>query len=100
MPPPDPLSREAVADRLRMTREALGLNQAEMGRRVGISAQAWSNNELGRDLISLKQAMKICVATGVGLDWIYRGLMHGLPHDLAVKINSLPAPKEKRSKRA
>jgi transcriptional regulator with XRE-family HTH domain len=99
MPAPDPLSLDAIAERLRLTRNALGLSQADIGRLAGIGAQAWNNNERARDRISLDQALKLCTATGVSLDWIYRGIMQGLPHDMAVKIQQLarePAPASRR----
>jgi len=95
----DPYSVQAVADRMRLTRVALGLTQAAIGRLAGIGAQAWNNNERGRGRISLDQALKLCVATGVSLDWIYRGEMRGLPHELAVKIQAAIADEQKADSR-
>ena len=93
-------STSDVADRLRITREALGLTQAAIGNLAGISAQAWNNNERGRDRISLDQAIKLCIATGISLDWIFRGDMSGLRHDLAAKIMKKTAEKQERRRRA
>jgi transcriptional regulator with XRE-family HTH domain len=76
----------SVSARLKQTREALGLSQAAWCRLVGITAQAWNNYEKGTNLISLQPAIKVCIATGVSLDWIYRGLRSGLPHELAGKL--------------
>lgn len=95
----DPYSVEAVAERMRLTRLALGLTQAAIGRLAGIGAQAWNNNERARGRISLDQALKLCVATGVSLDWIYRGEMRGLPHELAVKIQAAIAAEQKPASR-
>lgn|SRR5262249_14289923 len=80
---------EAVAERLRLTREALDLTQASLGRLAGISAQAWNNYERGLYRISIDQAVRLCITTGVTLDWIYRGEMRGLPFDLVGKIQQL-----------
>ena len=89
-----------VAERLRLTRLALDLTQASIARLCGISAQAWNNNERGRDRISLEQALKLCQTTGVSLDWIFRGIMTGLPHDLAVKIQQLQVDNNLRRRKA
>lgn len=78
---------EKLADRLRRTREAFGLNQADWCRLVGIEPQAWSNYEQGRNRISIDQALKVCAATGVTTDWIYRGLMtSGLPTEVQLNL--------------
>lgn len=74
-----------VAERLRITREALGLTQAEICRRTGISTNAWNNNERGANMMSLPQAKKLR-AIGASLDWIYFGDLDSVSHDLATKI--------------
>src|SRR5205807_1503206 len=38
-----PDSRNDIGERLRVTREALGLSQAELCRRIGTSPAAWNN---------------------------------------------------------
>lgn len=74
-----------VAERLRITREALDLSQADICRLTGIEPNAWNNNERGANMISLAQAKKLR-AIGATLDWIYFGDMNGVSHDLAKKI--------------
>jgi transcriptional regulator with XRE-family HTH domain len=81
-----PREVDAVAERIRLTREALGLKQAAFARLVGIEPQALNNYESGLRRISVDQAIKICAATGVSLDWIYRGLSSGLPINLATAL--------------
>jgi hypothetical protein len=50
----------------------------------GIERQGEGQNvQQARRRTSLDQALKVCRATGVTLHWIYRGLMSGLPVDLA-----------------
>src|SRR5882724_8050936 len=90
----------AIAERLRLTRAATGLTQAAMGRLVGIASNAWNNNERGRDRISVDQAIKLCIATGVTLDWIYRGEMKGLPHDITIKIQAIARQESEERRRA
>jgi transcriptional regulator with XRE-family HTH domain len=87
--PRSPLSVEEGATRLRLTREASGLNQAAWCRMVGISTQAWNNYEQAVNRISIDQALRVCAATGVTLDWIYRGISAGLPVKIATEIQEL-----------
>lgn len=77
---------DELADRLRRTREAYDLNQASWCRLTGIESQAWNNYESGLRRISIDQAIKVCAATGVSLDWIYRGISAGLPMNIATAL--------------
>ena len=77
-----PTERTQVADRLRMIREGSGLSQVDFCARTGISPQAWNNYERGARLISLDQALAVCSATNVTLDFIYRGLTLGVPSEI------------------
>lgn len=70
---------KSIARRIKLTRRALGLSQAEICRRTGISTQAWNNYEGARNRPDLDPAFAIVRATGVSLDWIYRGLEAHLP---------------------
>jgi transcriptional regulator with XRE-family HTH domain len=77
---------QEIGDRLRLTREAKGLNQATWCKLVGIEQQAWNNYERGRKRISIDQALKVVKFAGVTLDWIYRGEASGLPLEMAMAI--------------
>lgn len=77
------------ADRLRVTREATGLTQAQFCRATGIGQQAWNNYERGRVRISLNAAIKVCQAFGFTLDWIYRGDADGVAIRLATKMREI-----------
>jgi DNA-binding XRE family transcriptional regulator len=81
-----PISTSRVAARLRLTRQALKLSQVGLCRITRISPQAWNNAETGDNLIGLANAMKLCRATGVTLDWIYRGVGSNLPRLIATEI--------------
>jgi transcriptional regulator with XRE-family HTH domain len=80
---------DAIAERLRLTRQALGLKQAAIARLTGISTQAWNNYETAKYRISVDQALMVCRTIGVSLDWIYRGDMNGLPLRIATRIQQL-----------
>lgn len=77
-----PDSNTDVSERLALLRTVRGPGQTEFCRRVGISPQAWNNYESGLRRISLDQAIAVCNATNVTLDWIYRGLTMGIPGDI------------------
>lgn len=72
-------SLDAIAKRLRATREALGLSQIQLAKRADISPTAWNNYEQAIKRISIDNGLKLCRSTGVTLDWIYRGDKSGLP---------------------
>ncbi|MGC2781121.1 MAG: helix-turn-helix transcriptional regulator [Bradyrhizobium sp.] len=93
-----PMPREVneISDRLRLIREAKGLNQATFARLVGIEPQAINNYETGLRRISVDQAIKICAATGVSLDYIYRGLTGHLPVDIATELQRLQRQEKSR----
>lgn len=82
-----PDSLPAISARLKLTREAMGFSQAQWCRLVGIETPAWNNYETGLRRISVDQALKVSQATGVPLDWIYRGLMSaGLPMNVQTEL--------------
>jgi transcriptional regulator with XRE-family HTH domain len=85
-PVPSPESIEAIGARLKATREAMRMQQAAFSRMVGIEPQAWNNYERGAKRIAIDQALKVCRATGVSLDWIYRGMSAQLPVNLATAL--------------
>jgi transcriptional regulator with XRE-family HTH domain len=82
-------SHQQIGERLRVTREALGLSQAELCRRTGIRPAAWNNAETGDNRIGIDGATALCKTTGVTLDWIFLGHRGGLPQKLAVEIERL-----------
>ncbi|UWU73054.1 helix-turn-helix domain-containing protein [Bradyrhizobium huanghuaihaiense] len=88
---------QLLAERLRRTRESMKLKQADWCRFVGIGPQAWNNYERGINRISIDQAIKVCVATGVSLDWIYRGQLSGLPIELATTLQGKIVKKSNRN---
>ena len=82
------LDVDRISERLKRLRLAYGYQQsaAPFARLVGISERSWNRYEKGRRRIELEQAMKVVSVTGASLDWIYRGIEHSLPLDLARKL--------------
>ncbi|WP_422363207.1 helix-turn-helix domain-containing protein [Pyruvatibacter mobilis] len=82
-------SNEAIAARLRATREALGLSQSDLCKQSGIARNTYNQFESGVRRPSIDAAIKLCESITVTLDWIYRGVPDGLPHGLATKIRGV-----------
>lgn len=77
---------EAVCARLIDLRKALGLKQNEIAQRAGLSATQWSNYEKRTRMPNIQDMIRLADEFGASLDYIYRGLLGGLPHDLAMKL--------------
>lgn len=77
---------EAVCGRLIDLRQALGLKQNEIAQRAGMSATQWSNYEKRSRMPNIQDMIRLADEFGASLDYIYRGLLGGLPHDLAMKL--------------
>lgn len=78
-----------IARRIKLTRLALGLTQAEMCRRTGITPPAWNNYEKALGRPDIDPALAIVRATGVSLDWIYLGLEAHLPANVIEGIRRI-----------
>lgn len=96
-----PMDRRAagtaeVAERLRISREALKLTQARLCRITGISAAAWNNAETGDARIGIDNAILLCDATGLTLDWVYRGRRETLDPDILEAIVRLETEERRR----
>jgi transcriptional regulator with XRE-family HTH domain len=82
---------DAIARRLRLTREALSQTQSGFCALTGISRTAWNNYERALRRISIDEALKVVRVTGVSLDWIYRGVESALPLHLVERIRRAEA---------
>lgn len=80
---------DAVGDRLRLSRQALGLSQVEFSQRAGIAANTYNQYERGKKLPSINNAVAICDAHGLTLDWLFRDDPGNLPYKLASAIQAL-----------
>ena len=79
-------SNKSLANRLKMTREALGLAPADLCKRIKIKPNRWSQYESGERRITLEVAGKLCDEFGLSLDWIYRANPAQLSHQLRLKM--------------
>ena len=80
-------SQQAIAKRLIVTRDALGLRPSEVADRAGLKRNAYSQYESGTRRISLEAAWALVDTFDLDLNWIYGGDMSRLPYDLANKIS-------------
>lgn len=79
-------SRQEIGRRLKATRLALGLKATEVCATIDLTKQAWSQYENGNRRPELTPMLAFADRYGVPLDWIYRGQISHLPHDLAGKV--------------
>jgi len=84
----DKTPHTAVTTRLVLLRQWQADSAAEFCRKTGISTSAWNNYETGDRRINLDTAIVLCERFGVTLDWIYRGRIAGLPHELMTFIDA------------
>lgn len=82
-------SLAAIGERLLLTREAMGLNQAELCRRTGLNPNTYNQWETGKQRPDLDYAYQLVDNLGITLDWIYLGSMGAIPGDLANKIGTV-----------
>ena len=91
-------STAAVAERLILTREALGYKPSQLSRITGLSPSALSNYESGSILISVRSANLYRAKFGVTLDWIYHGDLRALPHDFVVRLQGRVKTPQRRKR--
>lgn len=77
------MSIDAIAHRLKITREAMEMTKSEFADKAGIARNTYSQWEGAKGRPSLDQAIALCLRHGLTLDWIYFGNGEGLPLRLA-----------------
>lgn len=87
--PSDGREKAAVGERLRLTREALGLAQNEFANRAGLEANTYNQYERGKNMPNLDAAHALCDTHNLTLDWVYRGDPSNLRYQLADAIKAL-----------
>jgi transcriptional regulator with XRE-family HTH domain len=85
----DESTAQAIGERLRVTREVIGLKQREFAKRAGVSATAYNQYEVGDTKPKIENAIKLREAFNLTLDWIYCGDPSGLPYTLAEGIKAI-----------
>ena len=81
-------SLAAIGLRLKLTRQVLGLTQVALCRSVGIATNTYNQYEKGVTRPTVENAIAICEAFHLTLDWLYRGDPSGLRYDLADQIKA------------
>lgn len=87
----DGLSKEAIGKRLALTREILGLTQAEFADLCNISRNTYNQYERGVNRPPIDAGLVIRDKAGISLDWIYAGDPSTLRWDIANKIKEARA---------
>lgn len=64
----------AVGIRIRMIREALGIQQGELAKRAGYTRTSITNIEAGRQRAQLHQIEKVAVALGTSTKHLMKGI--------------------------
>ena len=89
-----------IADRLRISRLALGHTPTTISRLIGMQSSYWHNCESRTRRISVDRAIALKRRTGLTLEWIFDSEISTLPKDIADKIirewesrGESPAPK-------
>ena len=75
-----------VAQKIIRAREALGLSQAEMARRLKISSSHLANWEAGRHYPDVWKLAALCDDSGLTMDWFYRGVWGGVASHLTAAL--------------
>lgn len=92
MAEPNLESNEAIARRLKATREALGFDQQnEFAKTLGLAPSSYNLFETGQRRMTLSAATRLRRRFGVSLDWIYCGDASALPAHLVKKLAPLAA---------
>lgn len=65
---------QAVSGRIRMIREAVGMDQGELGRRVGLNRTSITNIEAGRQRFLLHDLEKFATALGTTPKHLLKGV--------------------------
>ena len=77
---------KSLANRLKLTREAIGISAADLCKRINVKPNRWSQYEGGERRITVEVANKLCDEFDLSLDWIYRANPAQLPHALRLKM--------------
>ena len=76
-------TRAEIGKRLTLARAVIGGNQEDFADKAGIAQNTYNQYERGKKRPSVDNAMKLCDAYLLTLDWIYMGDPSGLPYRLA-----------------
>jgi transcriptional regulator with XRE-family HTH domain len=85
------LRNEAIGKRLLLTRRAVGMAQRSFAEAASIANNTYNQYETGKNRPAIDNAIRLCHAFDLTLDWIYRGDPSGLRFQLGQAIAALLA---------
>jgi transcriptional regulator with XRE-family HTH domain len=98
--PEMPEALDGIAYRMRLLRDALGMTQDSFSSMTGVGRTSIANYERAIRRPDIDEAIKICAATGVNLQWLYTGEMAAyLPGHIGERIRFLEAHTKKKGTR-
>lgn len=86
-----PRSTDAIAERLELTRRALGKTQRAFALEAGLTPPAYNNWKKGISRPDLDAAFMLCDAFGLTIEWVYEGDASRLPAQLVEKLRKVIA---------
>jgi len=75
-----------MGQRLRWVREALGLNQTDMARLVGLTQTGWSLYERGKRWPDQFAAVRLMAKLKITREYLLSGDLTGIDRELAIRI--------------
>jgi DNA-binding XRE family transcriptional regulator len=79
---------KAIAGRLKAVRCELKKNQTEMAKWVGVGRPRYVGWESAANFPDEMAMIRLCAATGLTMDYIYRGKLDGVPLALAIRVRA------------
>jgi transcriptional regulator with XRE-family HTH domain len=95
--PENPHGIKAIAERLVLLRESMGMAQTEFAARAGIHQSIYNVYESGRRRPSLNDAIKLRQRLGVSMEWLYFGDELSMPDRLIGPLRRAEAERQARS---
>jgi transcriptional regulator with XRE-family HTH domain len=73
---------QRIGSRIRLRRNEIGMNQTELGEKLGVTFQQIQKYEKGTNRAGGARLVQLAVALGVGVDYFYRGIDPGNDKDV------------------
>lgn len=79
--------KQQIGSRITLARTALGMKQAEFARGLDVPRDKLNGYEKGRFFPDPLIIYRMWRRYGVTADWVYLGVLAGLPHSVAVHLD-------------
>lgn len=79
-------TNETISDRLRQAREAAGLSQGQVAKKLSMHRPTISEIEAGRRKVSADEIAAFATVYGIPIDWIIRGADADQPDDARILV--------------